>query len=97
MMRVLLLGGTGHLGSALRRRTPGGVQLAFSHHRNPVRDSVFFDLEANLKAFEKRSDDASLAGSGKKISVFLKSLDLIKTMPDYEAALEPKFVQALKK
>jgi len=57
----------------------------------------FFDLEANLKAFEKRSDDASLAGSGKKISVFLKGLDLIKTMPDYEAALEPKFVQALKK
>lgn len=57
----------------------------------------FFDLNANLHAFEKRADDASLAGSGKKISVFLKGLDLMKTLPDYEAALEPKFVRALKK
>ena len=57
----------------------------------------FFDLDANLKAFEKSADHSSLAGSGKVIASFLKSLDLIKTMPDYEAALEPKFVKALKK
>jgi len=57
----------------------------------------FFDLEANLKAFEKSDDHSSLAGSGKVIAEFLKSLDLIKKIPDYEAALEPKFVKALKK
>jgi NitT/TauT family transport system substrate-binding protein len=57
----------------------------------------FFDLKANLNAFEKRSDDSSLAGSGKKIAEFLKGIDLIKTVPDYEASLEPKFVKALKK
>lgn len=57
----------------------------------------FFDLDANLNAFEKRTDDASLVGSGKKIADFLKSIDLIKTVPDFEAALEPKFVKALKK
>ena len=57
----------------------------------------FFDLNANLKAFEKSNDHSSLAGSGKVIAEFLKGLDLIKTMPDYEAALEPKFVKALKK
>jgi NitT/TauT family transport system substrate-binding protein len=57
----------------------------------------FFDLKANLHAFEKRSDDSSLSGSGKKIAAFLKGLDLIKTIPDYDAALEPKFVEALKK
>lgn len=57
----------------------------------------FFDLEANLKAFEKSSDHTSLAGSGKVIADFLKGVDLIKTVPDFEAALEPKFVKALKK
>ena len=56
-----------------------------------------FDLNANLNAFEKRSDDSSLAGSGKKIADFLKGIDMIKTVPDYEASLEPKFVKALKK
>jgi len=57
----------------------------------------FFDLDANLKAFEKSDSHTSLAGSGKVISSFLKSVDLIKTVPDCEAALEPKFVKALKK
>jgi NitT/TauT family transport system substrate-binding protein len=57
----------------------------------------FFDLDANLHAFEKRTDDHSLAGSGKVIAEFLKGLDLIKSVPDFEAALEPKFVKALKK
>jgi NitT/TauT family transport system substrate-binding protein len=57
----------------------------------------FFDLEANLKAFAKSDHPTSLVGSGKVIAEFLRSLDLIKKIPDYEAALEPKFVQALKK
>jgi NitT/TauT family transport system substrate-binding protein len=57
----------------------------------------FFDLKANLEAFEKRSDDKSLAGSGKTISDFLKGADLIKKVPDFESALEPKFVKALAK
>src|SRR4029079_2806527 len=57
----------------------------------------FFDLKANLHAFEKSNDDSSLAGSGKKIAGFLKSIDLIKTVPDFESALEPKFVKAVKK
>lgn len=58
----------------------------------------FFDLAANLEAFEKKEKDPkSLYGSGKVISDFLKGLDLIKTVPNYGAALEPKFVRALKK
>jgi NitT/TauT family transport system substrate-binding protein len=57
----------------------------------------FFDLKANLEAFEKRSDDKSLAGSGKTICDFLKGVDLIKKVPDFESALEPKFVKALAK
>ena len=57
----------------------------------------FFDLNANVKAFEKSNEHSSLAGSGKVIAEFLKGLDLIKTIPDYEGALEPKFVKALKK
>lgn len=57
----------------------------------------FFDLDQNLNAFAKRDDDSSLYGSGKTIAEFLKGSDQIKKVPDYGAALEPKFVEALKK
>lgn len=57
----------------------------------------FFDLQQNLNAFEKRDDDSSLYGSGKTIAEFLESADQIKKVPDYGAALEPKFVKALAK
>lgn len=57
----------------------------------------FFGLPENLKAFEKSDSHTSLVGSGKVIADFLKKLDLIKTIPDLEAALEPKFVKAVKK
>jgi NitT/TauT family transport system substrate-binding protein len=56
----------------------------------------FFDLKANLEAFQKSSDHKSLIGSGKTIGDFLKGLDQIKKVPDYEAALESKFVKAVK-
>lgn len=57
----------------------------------------FFDLKANVRAFEKRTDDASLVGSGKTIADFLKATDSIKKIPDVEGALEPKFIKALAK
>jgi NitT/TauT family transport system substrate-binding protein len=57
----------------------------------------FFGLEENLKAFEKSDEHTSLVGSGRVIADFLKKLELIKTVPDLETALEPKFVRALKK
>jgi len=57
----------------------------------------FFGLAENLKAFDATTTHSSLAGSGKVIAEFLKGLELIKKMPDYEGALEPKFVRALKK
>jgi NitT/TauT family transport system substrate-binding protein len=57
----------------------------------------FFDLKANLKAFEKSDDVHSLYGSGKVIQDFLLSTDLMKKKADYEDAIDPKFVNALKK
>jgi NitT/TauT family transport system substrate-binding protein len=57
----------------------------------------FFDLKANLKAFEKDDSVHSLYGSGKVIQDFLISTGLMKKKADYEGALEPKFVNALKK
>jgi NitT/TauT family transport system substrate-binding protein len=57
----------------------------------------FFDLEANLEAFQPAGNDKSLTGSGKKIAAFLQAKGLIKTVPDLASALEPKFVKALKK
>jgi NitT/TauT family transport system substrate-binding protein len=57
----------------------------------------FFDLQQNLNAFEKRDDDTSLYGSGKTIAEFLKSAGQLNTIPDFGAALEPKFVRALAK
>lgn len=56
-----------------------------------------FDVEANLEAFEKSDSDKSLHGSGKKIAEFLKEKALIKTVPDFSAALDDKFVKAVKK
>jgi aliphatic sulfonates family ABC transporter substrate-binding protein len=57
----------------------------------------FFDLPMNLKSFEKRpNDDSSLAGSGKTISEFLVSVGQIKKVPDYDAAIDPKFIKAVK-
>jgi NitT/TauT family transport system substrate-binding protein len=57
----------------------------------------FFDLKANLKAFEKDDSVHSLYGSGKVIQDFLLATDLMKKKADYEGAIEPKFVNALKK
>jgi NitT/TauT family transport system substrate-binding protein len=51
-----------------------------------------FDIEQNRKGFEKRADDLSLYGSGKTITEFLKKAGQLKTIPDYAAALEPKFM-----
>ena len=54
----------------------------------------FFDLPMNLKSFTKTSDATSLHGAGKSIAEFLVAAGQIKSVPDYEAAIEPKFVQA---
>lgn len=57
----------------------------------------FFDLQMNLKSFEKRPDDnSSLSGSGKSISEFLVSAGQIKKVPDYDAAIDPTFIKAVK-
>jgi len=57
----------------------------------------FFDLKANVKAFTKSDDVHSLYGSGKVIQDFLIATELQKKKADYEAAIEPKFVNAAKK
>jgi dTDP-4-dehydrorhamnose reductase len=44
-MKVLIIGGTGHLGSALRERAPTGVEIAFAHYRHPAGGSIPFNLE----------------------------------------------------
>jgi NitT/TauT family transport system substrate-binding protein len=59
--------------------------------------TLLFDLEANLEAFKMANNDKSLSGSGKKITAFLQSKNLIKSVPNGDSALEPKFVNALKK
>ncbi len=57
----------------------------------------FFDLEMNKKGFEKKDGDATLYGSGKTIATFLKDAGQLKKIPDYAAALEPKFILAVEK
>lgn len=56
----------------------------------------FFNLEANLRAFENRKDHSSLYGSGQTIGEFLKKVEMIKEVPDHAAAIEPRFVKAVK-
>jgi NitT/TauT family transport system substrate-binding protein len=57
----------------------------------------FFDLAANKTTFTKTADDGSLYGSGKTIAEFLVSIEQLPSVPAYEAALEPKFIEAAKK
>ena len=56
----------------------------------------FFDLKANLNAFEKREDNSSLYGSGRTIGEFLQRVEMIKDIPDHASAIEPRFVRAVK-
>ncbi|MFD0674830.1 ABC transporter substrate-binding protein [Cohnella sp. GCM10027633] len=51
-----------------------------------------FTAEDNVNAFEVREEYTSLAYTGKKTAEFLKGLDMISSIPDVEALLEPKFV-----
>jgi len=57
----------------------------------------FFDLDANIEAFQTGNSDRFLAFSGKKIAAFLQAKEVIKSIPDFAGSLEPKFVTALKK
>ena len=65
-------------------------------YRSFLPGTRFFDLKANLNAFEKREDNSSLYGSGKTIGQFLQSVEMIKDIPDHASAIEPRFVRAVK-
>ncbi|MFC5530012.1 ABC transporter substrate-binding protein [Cohnella yongneupensis] len=57
-------------------------------------DSIkLFSAADNVNAFGVREEYTSLAFTGKKTAEFLKKLDMITSIPDVEALLEPKFVQ----
>ncbi|MEO8603979.1 MAG: ABC transporter substrate-binding protein [bacterium] len=57
----------------------------------------FFDLDMNLKSFENKPNDTTLYGSAKSISEFLVGAGQLKEVPNYAAAIDPKFVQAAAK
>lgn len=65
-------------------------------YRSFLPGTRFFDLEANLNAFEERKDHTSLYGSGRTIGEFLKQVDMIQQIPDHSSAIEPRFVRAVK-
>jgi NitT/TauT family transport system substrate-binding protein len=52
-----------------------------------------FTAEDNLNAFGRREEYTSLSYTGKKTAEFLRNLDMISSIPDVDALLEPKFVQ----
>jgi len=57
----------------------------------------FFSIEDNLEAYKKADSNVSLYGSGKSISEFYVKVPAleIEAAPDYAAAIEPKFIEAL--
>ena len=67
-------------------------------YANFIAGTKFFTLEDNLNAYAKRDDNTSLYGSGKTIADFYVKVPAleIKEAPDFAAAIEPKFVEALK-
>lgn len=56
-----------------------------------------FTLDDNLNAFAKKDDLTSLGYSAKKTGEFLMKVKMLDSNPDLEKALDPSFVQALKK
>jgi NitT/TauT family transport system substrate-binding protein len=54
-----------------------------------------FTLEDNLKAFAPGDTYESLQYTGQKTAEFLKGLDMLGSIPDIAAMLEPKFVNDL--
>lgn len=69
------------------------------NYKGFISGTRFFDLAANLNAFEQRSDDSSLYGSAKTISDFLLQVEALKieSAPDADAALEARFVRAIER
>src|SRR5205085_957213 len=54
-------------------------------------------LIPDLLVFQEKGVTERAEDVQKKIADFLKAQDLMKTVPDFESALEPKFVKAMKK
>lgn len=68
------------------------------NYKNFISGTRFFTLEDNLEAYKQADSNVSLFGSGKTISDFYTKVPAleIEAAPDYAAAIEPKFVEALK-
>lgn len=54
-----------------------------------------FTIQDNIKAFIKSDSLESLATTGLKTANFLKSKEMLETIPDIENILEPSFVQQI--
>lgn len=61
-------------------------------------DSVkIFSIEDNLKAFQKSEDYTSLHFTGQKTGEFLKSLDMLTSVPKLDSVLDSSFLEAVAK
>jgi preprotein translocase subunit SecE len=64
---------------------------------NAVTSTVTVEVPSMIALTASRPDDnSSLSGSGKSISEFLVSAGQIKKVPDYDAAIDPTFIKAVK-
>ncbi len=68
------------------------------NYKTFISGTDFFTLEDNLEAYKKADSNVSLYGSGKTIADFYLKVPALEidAAPDYAAAIEPKFVEALK-
>lgn len=61
-------------------------------------DSVkIFTVEDNLKAFQKADDYTSLLYTGQKTGEFLKSLDMLSSIPKLDSVVDGSFIESIAK
>lgn len=73
------------------------VDVAPERYAGLLPGTKFFDLKANLAAFEKRSDNDSLYGSAETISQYLIDQKAVEKKPEFVPAIDASFVKAVKK
>jgi NitT/TauT family transport system substrate-binding protein len=73
------------------------AETPIEDYRAGVESVKIFQIEDNLKAFQKVDDYVSLAYTSQKTAEFLKGLDMLSSIPKAESILDSHFVEEVAK
>ncbi|UJF32251.1 ABC transporter substrate-binding protein [Paenibacillus hexagrammi] len=73
------------------------AETPLDEYKAGVNSVKIFQIEDNLKAFQKGDSYTSLAFTSKKTAEFLKGLDMLSSIPDADSFLDGHFVEEVAK